>query len=148
MARILLGVTPKWEKQLFRHVAAVVHHGGAGTTTTAALAGVPQVVLPQMFDQHYWAERVDKLSGGTLKDRVLAEGPMAPPVAVSAVLDIITGSVPVSVEVQDQRSLRCSGGWRGCALGCPKNLLIIVACLYQRYPANYITLCRFNHMNY
>jgi vancomycin aglycone glucosyltransferase len=50
---------------IFRRVAAVVHHGGAGTTTIAAMAGVPQVVVPQIWDQHYWAERVQKLGIGT-----------------------------------------------------------------------------------
>jgi vancomycin aglycone glucosyltransferase len=49
---------------LFKRVAAVVHHGGAGTTTAAARAGVPQVVIPQMYDQHYWAQRVDQLGIG------------------------------------------------------------------------------------
>jgi vancomycin aglycone glucosyltransferase len=49
---------------LFKRVAAVVHHGGAGTTTTAALAGAPQVVIPQLYDQHYWAERVQRLGIG------------------------------------------------------------------------------------
>jgi vancomycin aglycone glucosyltransferase len=50
---------------LFRRVAAVVHHGGAGTTTAAAQAGAPQVVVPQMYDQHYWAKRVHQLGMGT-----------------------------------------------------------------------------------
>ena len=50
---------------LFRRVAAVVHHGGAGTTTIAAHAGAPQVVVPQMYDQHYWAKRVQQLGIGT-----------------------------------------------------------------------------------
>lgn len=49
---------------LFERVAAVVHHGGAGTTTTAARAGTPQVLIPQVYDQHYWAERVDHLGIG------------------------------------------------------------------------------------
>jgi vancomycin aglycone glucosyltransferase len=49
---------------LFPQVAAVVHHGGAGTTTAAALAGVPQVVIPNHYDQHYWAQRVDRLGIG------------------------------------------------------------------------------------
>lgn len=49
---------------LFPHVAAVVHHGGAGTTTSAALAGAPQVAIPQGYDQHYWAERVEQLRLG------------------------------------------------------------------------------------
>src|SRR5262245_24686875 len=50
---------------LFPRVAAVVHHGGAGTTTAAALAGAPQVVVPDRYDQHYWAQRVDSLGIGT-----------------------------------------------------------------------------------
>jgi vancomycin aglycone glucosyltransferase len=50
--------------ELFRRVAAVVHHGGAGTTAAAALAGVPQVVIPNHYDQHYWAERVSTLGIG------------------------------------------------------------------------------------
>lgn len=50
---------------LFKHVAAVVHHGGAGTATAAALAGAPQVIIPQMYDQHYWAQRIDQLGIGT-----------------------------------------------------------------------------------
>jgi vancomycin aglycone glucosyltransferase len=49
---------------LFRRVAAAVHHGGAGTTTTAALGGSPQVIIPQMYDQHYWAQQVERLGIG------------------------------------------------------------------------------------
>jgi vancomycin aglycone glucosyltransferase len=53
------------QQALFPRVAAVVHHGGAGTTTAAACAGVPQVVIPQMYDQYYWAGRVQALGIGT-----------------------------------------------------------------------------------
>ena len=56
------------QQALFTRVAAVVHHGGAGTTTTAALAGSPQVVIPQLYDQHYWAARVRDLAIGTAHD--------------------------------------------------------------------------------
>lgn len=52
------------QQALFKRVAAVVHHGGAGTTTAAALTGAPQVVIPQMYDQHYWAKRVHTLGIG------------------------------------------------------------------------------------
>ena len=45
-------------------VAAAVHHGGAGTTTAAASAGVPQVVLPHLLDQYYWAAQVERLGLG------------------------------------------------------------------------------------
>lgn len=53
---------------LFGRVAAVVHHGGAGTTTTAARAGAPQVVVPQLADQPYWAGRVAELGIGVAHD--------------------------------------------------------------------------------
>jgi vancomycin aglycone glucosyltransferase len=52
------------QQALFPRVAAVVHHGGAGTTTAATRAGVPQVVVPQMYDQHYFAARVNELGVG------------------------------------------------------------------------------------
>ncbi|OBI05019.1 glycosyltransferase [Mycobacterium scrofulaceum] len=55
-------------RALFARVAAVVHHGGAGTTTTAALAGAPQVLVPQGADQPYWAGRVVELGIGTAHD--------------------------------------------------------------------------------
>ncbi|MEU4346172.1 glycosyltransferase [Streptomyces sp. NPDC023838] len=56
------------QQALFARVTAVVHHGGAGTTTTAALAGAPQVVVPQMADQPYWANRVADLGIGAAHD--------------------------------------------------------------------------------
>jgi vancomycin aglycone glucosyltransferase len=52
------------QQALFPRVAAVVHHGGAGTTTAAARAGAPQVVIPQHYDQPYWAQRVHQLGIG------------------------------------------------------------------------------------
>ncbi len=52
------------QQALFPRVAAVVHHGGAGTTTAAARAGAPQVVIPQIVDQPYWAGRVADLGIG------------------------------------------------------------------------------------
>jgi len=54
---------------LFPRCAAIVHHGGAGTTTTAARAGVPQVVVPHVLDQFYWAGRVTALGIGTVAGR-------------------------------------------------------------------------------
>ncbi len=62
------GVGEVNQQALFARVAAVVHHGGAGTTTTAARAGAPQVVIPQMADQPYWAGRVADLGIGAAHD--------------------------------------------------------------------------------
>lgn len=56
------------QQALFPRVAAVVHHGGAGTTTAAARAGTPQVVVPQIYDQPYWARRVAEFGIGIAHD--------------------------------------------------------------------------------
>ncbi|MET7770170.1 glycosyltransferase [Nocardia sp. NPDC005366] len=69
------------QQALFRRVAAVVHHGGAGTTTTAARAGAPQVIVPQIADQPYWAARVAELGIG-----VAHEGSTPTVVSLSAAL--------------------------------------------------------------
>jgi vancomycin aglycone glucosyltransferase len=53
------------QQALFKRVAAAVHHGGAGTTTAATRAGAPQVVIPQHYDQHYFAQRIHDLRIGT-----------------------------------------------------------------------------------
>lgn len=71
------------QQALFRRVAVVVHHGGAGTTTTAARAGAPQVVVPQMADQPYWAGRVAGLGIGAAHD-----GPVPTVESLSAALSI------------------------------------------------------------
>jgi len=52
-------------QMLFKRVAAIVHHGGAGTTHAATRGGAPQVVIPQHYDQFYWAGRVQQLGIGT-----------------------------------------------------------------------------------
>jgi len=53
------------QQALFQRVAAAVHHGGAGTTTAATRAGAPQVIIPQMYDQYYFAKRIEHLGIGT-----------------------------------------------------------------------------------
>jgi len=69
---------------LFRRVAAVVHHGGAGTTTAATMSGAPQVVVPQIVDQPYWATRVAELGIG-----VAHEGPTPTYDSLSAALTTV-----------------------------------------------------------
>jgi len=70
------------QQALFPRVAAVVHHGGAGTTTAAARAGSPQVVIPQIMDQHYWASRVWDLGIGAAH-----EGPTPTAESFSAAIE-------------------------------------------------------------
>ncbi|MGO4777181.1 glycosyltransferase, partial [Lysobacter sp. 2RAB21] len=75
------------QQALFRRVAVVVHHGGAGTTTTAARSGTPQVVVPQIADQPYWAGRVADLGIG-----VAHAGPNPSLESFSAALDTVLSS--------------------------------------------------------
>ncbi|MDR0731401.1 MAG: glycosyltransferase [Treponema sp.] len=49
---------------IFPHVDALIHHGGSGTTHSAARAGKPQMALPLILDQFYWAHRIYKLGLG------------------------------------------------------------------------------------
>jgi vancomycin aglycone glucosyltransferase len=60
----LLTIGPTPHHAVFPRVAAILHHGGAGTTTAAASAGVPQLILPHLLDQFYWAHRVERLGLG------------------------------------------------------------------------------------
>ncbi len=69
------------QQALFGRVAAVVHHGGAGTTLAATRAGAPQVVVPQLADQPYWAGRVAELGVGAAHD-----GPVPTVESLSAAL--------------------------------------------------------------
>ena len=84
-----LGIGEMNLQALFKRVAAVVHHGGAGTTTLAALTGAPQVVIPQRYDQHYWAQRVQHLGIGT----ALAPGSLATDSLTSALKQALQPSV-------------------------------------------------------
>jgi vancomycin aglycone glucosyltransferase len=52
---------PMPHAKLFPRVAAVVHHGGSGTTAQALRAASPQVLVPHIMDQFYYAHRLRKL---------------------------------------------------------------------------------------
>ncbi len=49
---------------LFPKMKLAVHHGGAGTVHTASLSGIPQVIVPHVLDQYYWARRIESLGLG------------------------------------------------------------------------------------
>ena len=59
-----LAVDDLSHERLFPRVSAIVHHGGAGTTMAAARAGKPQVIVPHLYDQFFWAHRVHLLGIG------------------------------------------------------------------------------------
>ncbi|MCJ2085391.1 glycosyltransferase [Methylobacterium sp. E-005] len=75
---------------LFRRSKAVIHHGGIGTCSDAFAAGIPQIVVPNGFDQGDNAERIAKLglgsrlnhedlseAGADILARILADSAMA-----------------------------------------------------------------------
>ncbi|WP_143195245.1 glycosyltransferase [Archangium sp. Cb G35] len=45
-------------RALLRHCSMMVHHGGAGTTHSVLAAGLPAVVVPVIFEQQVWANRL------------------------------------------------------------------------------------------
>jgi vancomycin aglycone glucosyltransferase len=49
---------------LMPRCSMVIHHGGIGTVFAAARAGIPQLVVPRMLDQFFWAARVGEMQIG------------------------------------------------------------------------------------
>ncbi|MBN9222054.1 MAG: glycosyltransferase family 1 protein [Mesorhizobium sp.] len=92
------------QQALFPRMAAVVHHGGAGTTTTAARAGAPQVVVPQMADQPYWAGRVAELGIGIAHD-----GPVPSSGSLSAALEVALAQEISADAAKVARTIRTDG---------------------------------------
>lgn len=60
----MINIGPVSHELLFPRCAAVVHHGGAGTTAAVARAGVPQILVPHLMDQYYYAHRIATLGIG------------------------------------------------------------------------------------
>lgn len=50
--------------QLFRYASMVIHHGGAGTTASVLHAGVPNIIIPHIGDQWFFASEVKRLGVG------------------------------------------------------------------------------------
>ncbi|KKC06069.1 glycosyltransferase [Mycobacterium nebraskense] len=50
---------------IFSACRAVVHHGGSGTTAAALRAGVPSLILWEMWDQPMWAAALQELKVGS-----------------------------------------------------------------------------------
>ncbi|TDV47973.1 glycosyltransferase [Actinophytocola oryzae] len=66
--------------------AAVVHHGGCGTAGAALRAGIPQVAIPAVFDNPFWAARMHAL------------GVSGPPVPLTALTEeSLTASVAIAL---------------------------------------------------
>jgi len=62
---VRLADAPLALRLLLPSCAALVQQGGAGTTMTALACGVPQLILPQVSDQHFNGERLAATGAGT-----------------------------------------------------------------------------------
>lgn len=49
---------------LLHRISVMVHHGGAGTTATALHAGIPQIIIPHIADQWFFAHEITRLGAG------------------------------------------------------------------------------------
>lgn len=76
---------PVPHEALFPRCALVIHHGGSGTTHSASRAGVPQLVLPWVADQPFWAHRLHRLgvAGPPLSPRRLDAARLRRAIAVA-----------------------------------------------------------------
>jgi len=99
------------QQALFPRVAAVIHHGGAGTTMAAARAGSPQVVVPQIMDQPYWASRVWDLGIGSAHD-----GPTPTAASLSAALESALSAGTRSRAVAVAETIRNDGALQAAKL--------------------------------
>ncbi len=90
---------------LFPRTAAVVHHGGSGTTASALRAGVPQVILPLIFDQFHHARRLHE-AGLAAKPTPMAR--ITPSRLTSAVQEAL--ALPEGPRRQVAERLRASDG--------------------------------------
>ncbi|MEO6089767.1 MAG: glycosyltransferase [Umezawaea sp.] len=97
------------QQALFQRVAAVVHHGGAGTTTAATRAGAPQVVVPQLYDQHYFAQRVEHLGIGRAHP---AATPTTDSLAAALGPALETGAVARAVAAEVLTDGTTTAAWR------------------------------------
>lgn len=50
--------------QLFQYGSMVIHHGGAGTTASVLHAGIPNIIIPHIGDQWFFASEVKRLGVG------------------------------------------------------------------------------------
>lgn len=55
--------------RLFARASVIIHHGGAGTTASALHAGRPQIVIPIIADQSFWASECRKLGVAMTGDK-------------------------------------------------------------------------------
>jgi len=100
----LESVSHEW---LFPRVKTVVHHGGAGTTAAAAKAGVPQVIVPFIYDQFYWAWQLENLgvSGGTLKIKTVEEAAIANALHNSFSSDVVAQAKALGQKISQENGV-------------------------------------------
>jgi len=72
----------------------VVHHGGVGTSAQCIAAGLPQVVVPSLYNQPDTAKRLERLE----RLRIARESQKVPPVVCDGdqpVVDLNRGEILV-----------------------------------------------------
>ncbi|MYS89678.1 MULTISPECIES: glycosyltransferase [Streptomyces] len=117
-------VTEADHRWLFPRASCVIHHGGLGTMSQALRAGVPQMSVPALVDQPYFAERLTEL--GVASAPVPLAGLSAPKFAASVDEclrnpDLVRRAAQVARSVRQEpgvtRAAEALESWVGA--GCP-----------------------------
>jgi len=92
---------------LFPQMAAIVHHGGSGTTAFSLRSGVPSLVVPFLFDQHFWGNQTAKVGVGPKPipfRRMTAQ-------KLAAAIELMTGDVKMRRQAETLgRAIRSEDG--------------------------------------
>lgn len=99
--------------KLFPRMSAIVHHGGAGTTAAATRSGRPQVVVPHLLDQYYWAHRVQRMGLGP---RLKSIGRATAPRLAAAIRDATSGRYDAAAKSAGEALRATDGVTRACEI--------------------------------
>lgn len=90
--------------KVFPRCAVVVHHGGAGTTHAALRAGRPEVVVPHIADQFFWADLLYRrgVASKPLPARALDEAGLTTRVLAACRPEIQEGAARLAREAEGE----------------------------------------------
>jgi len=93
---------------LLPQMVLAVHHGGAGTTHAVARAGIPQVIIPHLGDQPFWAARVHGLGAAppAIERRTLSAGNLAAAIEIAESVPMQDAAARIAHRLREEDGVR------------------------------------------